>query len=124
MWFTVAGLLVDIAGAWLLAYEIIWGYPKRTWAKYAEVRLGHLRGDLKRLKDNVGKLPCPPYTEAELDRFRAELDETWMPMIKRDEEIVRAANEQHQDRSIVAALVGILFLTIGFVLQIVGASKA
>ena len=120
---TIAGLLFDIAGAWLLAYELVWGYQKRQWAKFAEVRLGHLRKDLKRLKDRVGEIPSPPYTVAELDEMREELDEIWTPMIKKNEDIVTATTEEHQDKSIIAALLGVLFLSIGFLLQIVGAIK-
>jgi hypothetical protein len=123
MWFTVAGLLFDIAGAWLLAYEIIWGFPKRQHAKYVEIRLQHLRKDHELLRSNIGKLPCPPYTEAELDKLREEHDATWIPMIQRNEEEIRAATTGHEDKSMIAALLGIAFLTIGFVLQIAGAFK-
>ena len=124
MIFTITGLVFEIFGAWLIAYEILWGYPKRQRAWFAEKRLALLKEDHKRLRENVGKLPSPPYTEKELDHFRKELDDTWLPMMKRNEDIISEANEKHEDKSMYAAVAGILLLTIGFILQIVGAINA
>jgi hypothetical protein len=39
---TVIGLVLDIFGAWLLAYEIIWGYQRKDKAIYAEIRLKNI----------------------------------------------------------------------------------
>lgn len=123
MWLTVTGLLFDIAGAWLLAYEIIWGYQKHVSARYAEMRLKFKKEDHAKLRANIDKL-SPPYNATELERLKSDLDKVYQPMIAADQAIVDEATQGHRDKSIIAACIGIGLLTLGFVLQIVAAVSA
>ena len=120
MEFTIIGLLFDIVGAWLLAYEFIWGFNKRMWAKNAKTMLVVQNGDLNRVKEYIDKISSPPYTKEELDDMKVEADEVWKNSFKTNEDIIQEAGEKHQNKSIIIAMLGIVFLTIGFSLQIVG----
>ncbi|MDH5300456.1 MAG: hypothetical protein OEW58_03755 [Gammaproteobacteria bacterium] len=123
MSYTILGLIFDIVGAWLLAYEFLWGYHKRQLAKVAQIRLEQQQFYFEMLKANIDKVHSPPFPKEDIEKSKAVIDANWLPMIKKNQDIVLDASEQHQDKAIIAAVLGISLLTAGFLLQIVGAAS-
>ena len=118
--YTVIGLLLDIAGAWLIAYEILWGYPKRNQRLICENRLGFLKTDLSKLEQSIKNYPSPPYMDEDIARCLKELHESYDPMISEEQTKIKELSEGHIERSFSFAFLGIILLTLGFVLQLVG----
>jgi len=105
---TVIGLLLDIIGAWLLAYEIIWGYPKKDKALYAELRLKNILSGYKIQREISSS-----------DEERKALDDRFKPIIKEEEKTIDIAGREHLEKSTRLALLGVVLLTVGFILQII-----
>ena len=115
--------MLDIVGAWLIAYEFVFGYSKKWRAKLAEKRISTLesiRSDIKRMWN----LPSPPYTGEEIAGFKSEIAQKYDLQIQEQKKIIETSTSGHEDKSILLALLGLLLLTAGFILQIVGAISA
>ena len=124
MYYTIIGLLLDIIGAWLIAYEFIWRYPKMWQAKIAETRIQNLESNRDELKRTNNNLPSPPYTREEIHGFQVELDKKYEVWINIQRDIVETNTMGHKDRAIIISLAGLLLLTVGFALQIAGVINA
>jgi hypothetical protein len=122
--FTVSGLVFDIFGVWLVAYEIIFGYPKRNRAMFHERTLAHHEQFLSEMLSGTDALAEPPYASEEKHRLRLELHKTWDPKISDVKNKLDELGEGHRTKSFHFALLGVGFITVGFVLQIIVAASS
>jgi hypothetical protein len=106
---TVIGLVLDIFGAWFLAYEIIWGYQKKDKAIYAEIRLKNIEKNYEISKRMISDDECKNW------------DSRMEKAINENQAIIDAAGRGHLEKSSKAAIFGIILLSVGFILQIVAA---
>ncbi|MCK4391928.1 hypothetical protein KAX17_03395 [Candidatus Bipolaricaulota bacterium] len=118
---TIAGLVLGIVGAWGLAYEILWGFPRRNKKETHESRLNSLRESASYLENSIRNYPRPPYDDEEIERILKELHDHYDPMIRKEEDKIAEYSIGHRERSFNRALLGIALLTLGFILQIIGA---
>ena len=115
---TATGLFLNIVGTWCIAYELLWGYPKKNRKAIAETRLAGLQEFMAGIEASISRLKEPPYTplekEAEIDEFREE----WAPNIKSLQTEIRELGEGHTERSFYVAMIGVFLLSVGFGLQL------
>ncbi len=123
--YTVVGLAFDIVGAWLVAYEILWGYPKRNRAMYESEKLSSLEEFVTKMLHDIDTLDDPPYTRQEKNQMKTDFSETWNPKISDlRSNLDTLVGETFRTKSFYLALLGIVLLSIGFMLQIIGALQA
>jgi hypothetical protein len=75
------GLVFDIFDAWCLAYETIWGYPKRNRAELAETRLRRIEQHVERTVAGHKELGSV-YTEKEIEDLIEGTKNKWEPDIR------------------------------------------
>jgi hypothetical protein len=59
------GLLFDILGTWLIAYEVLRGYPLRNRAEIASIQLNNLESHVDRMVASIREFPEDVYSLAE-----------------------------------------------------------
>lgn len=119
----IFGLVMDILGAWLIGYEVIFKQPKMLRIRIARERIVGLESSLKQMK-RIWRLPTPPYTSEEVDEYQSELDTEYSRKIEEQNSIIEESNLSHDENSFKYALIGLIFLTIGFAMQIIGVVNA
>lgn len=118
---SIIGLVLDIAGAWMIAYEILWGYPKKNRNVTIQTKLDNLNSFVEEMRSSIKLRAQPPYTPEEIKKQLEEFNNKFEPKITELEKQVKVYTEQHPIKSFYVALGGIILLTIGFTLQIMGA---
>ena len=115
---TMTGLILDMIGASLLAYELFLGYPRRNKLMIAEAKSQQLQRfftDMDRIIDAY-KVPIE---EKETDKKKLRSD--YQSDFDKLQEEIRKQGEGHQIKSFYVGIFGFLLLGIGFILQFLGA---
>jgi len=110
------GLCFDIAGTWCLAYEIVWGYKKRNVGEIARLQYYHIEKHINRMIDQIHAYSDEVYSSSDKLRLVEEMRKKWQPDLEEKRRIMNLGAHHH--RSFVWALLGAVFLTIGFILQL------
>ncbi|HSR70177.1 MAG TPA: hypothetical protein VLU25_19770 [Acidobacteriota bacterium] len=118
---TVIGLILGIAGAWALAYPILWGYPKQNRRLVAQRQLANLEDFMADMEKQTRRLPDPPYKETEIEAFVSDFKAEWDPKKTKLENEISQLGDAHERRSFVLSILGIGLLSIGFFLQLIEA---
>jgi hypothetical protein len=111
------GLAFDIVGTWCLAYEILRGYPKRN-------RVNLLRGHQKQrlefakdLEETYLNLPSDVYSEVEKRKMSDAVTKKYYDDAKELGRKIEGEMGPHMHWSFLWGAIGVLCLTVGFLLQ-------
>ncbi|CAH1386371.1 hypothetical protein [Candidatus Nitrotoga sp. M5] len=119
---TIVGLIFDIVGTWCIAYEILRGYPKRN---RANLLRGHQKQRLefaKHMKNTYLNLPSDVYSEEEKRKMSDGVTKKYYDNANKLEREIENELEPHMHLSFFWGVIGVICLTIGFLLQIEAAS--
>lgn len=123
-YFSVIGLLFDIVGAWMIGYEVIFGYiiwnETDTYRKQKE----NFKRWKKKFIKGVEELPDDLYTKEIKQKEIEDIKERYGKHEKEAMNKEQKAFEQHRTKSFLRAFFGLILLMIGFIFQIIGVIKA
>jgi hypothetical protein len=117
---SLAGLALGAFGAFLLAFDVVWGPGKRWKAASLKNQLETLRSTRKFVRDATTNLPHPPWTEAEIERLLQQEEDEWGA--KERALATQSANflPRYEGRVVTMGAVGIILIGVSFILQFFG----
>jgi hypothetical protein len=119
---TAIGLLFDIAGAWLLAYDLLHRLPRRVQADRIGGYISHLEAFMRDRDAQTDALPGSVYSDAEKEEIKKkEIHDIWDSVLEKRRETLLAITEKHEDSAYGYAWFGVFLMTVGFATQIFGA---
>jgi hypothetical protein len=112
--------LCGLLGALGLAFEVLWGFPRRNELHHVEAKLAQLTEFLVQQEQAIRRLP-PLYSEGEKGVLIRDLREQFVLDKLRLEEQAKKLTEGHAEQSFYLGLGGCAFLVIGFFLDVLTA---
>jgi high-affinity Fe2+/Pb2+ permease len=120
---TVTGLILDMIGAALLAYELFLGYPRRNRLAIAEAQWQQLQRFFSDVDRMIDAYKEPPYTRTEKEAEKKKVRADYQTEVDKLEADIRDYGESHHTKSFFVGIIGFGLLAIGFVLQLLGSLK-
>lgn len=117
----VMGLVFGIVASWLLAYPILWGYPKRNRLFYVDLQLANARRDLRNLEEMTDRLPSTVYSPQQKEDIKADYRQRAAPGIKALEDEKARLGDGHATLSFRLSALGMILLSAGFATQLCAA---
>jgi hypothetical protein len=114
----VVGLIFEVIGVWLVAYDLIWGLKRRNRLYIVESQLNNLSKHLKQMKSIIEKTPSPPYSQQQIQEFLSENEEQWEPRIA-ELTFEKSKLENTPDFVAMISLLGLVMISVGAILQII-----
>jgi hypothetical protein len=111
------GLAFNTASPFPLAYDVIKRPGSEFQLHVAETKLQNSKNLRDMEIQSNHRLPAPPYTHADIEKFDREAEERY----SNDEKVLQPQIDfykKHEDRALNWAIIGLLLLLIGFSLQL------
>ena len=117
--YTIIGLSLNFIGAWCLAYELLWGYPKSNLKAIAEMRLAGLYEYFEQMDRIIDGWGEPPYTAEEKDNEKKDVRMQMADRVNALKTEISNYGEGHKEKSYIIGLIGAVLLSAGFILQLI-----
>ena len=114
------GLGLGTIGAVLLAYDVVYGPGKRWQAEVARTQLSNLRNLRAHLRESTKTLPCPPYTDGEIQKLLAAEEMKWGPQENALATKDASFLPEYESSVVTLGAYGVGLIVLSFVLQFVG----
>jgi hypothetical protein len=112
--------ICGLIGALGLAFEVLWGFPRRSELQHVEAKLAQLKQFLATQEQAIRELP-PPYSDGEKGILVRDLREQFGLDTVRLEERAKKLTEGHAEQSFYLGVAGAAFLVTGFFLDVLSA---
>ena len=116
---TIIGLILNFIGAWCLAYELLWGYPKDNRRIILQNQLSNLEEFFIQMDGIIDGWAEPPYTREEKEAEKQKVRDDKRDNVENLEAKISACGEGHREKSFYIALLGVVLLSAGFVFQLI-----
>ncbi|MGB9419262.1 MAG: hypothetical protein WCB58_23325 [Acidobacteriaceae bacterium] len=111
------GLGLGTVGGVLLAYDVVYRPGANFQASTIKTRLDILRRTRNHIRESTKKLPCPPYTEKEIQELLDQEEAQWGPeeadLAKQNETFL----EKYENRVVSLGALGVSLIVLSFILQ-------
>lgn len=116
---TIIGLIFNFIGAWCLAYELLWGYPKSNRKIISQEKLSSLEEFFSQMDGIIESWAEPPYTREEKEAEKQKIRDDYSARLENLEGEISACGEGHKEKSFYIALLGVVLLSAGFIFQLI-----
>lgn len=117
--FELVGLVLGIVASCLLAYPILFGWPKSNRRAIKSTQLDNLRQFVQTMEQRYDAFP-PPFTQADKDAEKAALHQQFDPEVRALEDELTTLGPGHEERSFYISGFAMLMLVVGFLAQLLG----
>jgi hypothetical protein len=118
----LVGLVLGLVASCLLAYPILFGWPKSNVRAIKVTQLDNLRQFLRTMEQRYDAFPAP-FTQADKDAEKAALHREYDPKVSALEDEIRRLGAGHEERSFYISGFAMLVLGLGFLGQLIGLLK-
>jgi hypothetical protein len=113
----LVGLGCGTLGAFLLGYDVLYRPGARFKAELITTRLDLLRSFRARIRGNIERYSCPPYTPDQIQGFLDEEARQWGP---EEAELTSQNNtflNRYESRVVSFGFLGLCLIFLGFIMQ-------